>query len=246
MSNSEPLAAAFPIRDRLLNRTDHGHHLNSSTVTASSPLNTDFIRPGEEPPRRTRPTLRADLAPEGILEHNLVDEIRRGYVASPPLWPRRTESCSHGRRSHAHEPPNSSFASTVPAPFSHRFLHKCTSELRKLQTERLLRNESSTPHKRSGPISARVSDIRAVRKGVREHLTATRQRRKRNADAVLDAIMQMPCPSSDGPSPAESGSFCKNGSEPSQTPRNASCPCGSGQKHKRCCGKDAPAVLHAA
>ena len=27
-------------------------------------------------------------------------------------------------------------------------------------------------------------------------------------------------------------------------PRNAPCPCGSGQKYKRCCGKDAPAVLH--
>ncbi|MBL8173241.1 MAG: SEC-C domain-containing protein [Bryobacterales bacterium] len=29
-----------------------------------------------------------------------------------------------------------------------------------------------------------------------------------------------------------------------QTPRNASCPCGSGQKFKRCCGKDAPPVLN--
>ncbi|MBL8173257.1 MAG: SEC-C domain-containing protein [Bryobacterales bacterium] len=28
-----------------------------------------------------------------------------------------------------------------------------------------------------------------------------------------------------------------------QTPRNALCPCGSGNKFKRCCGKDAPPVL---
>jgi hypothetical protein len=28
-------------------------------------------------------------------------------------------------------------------------------------------------------------------------------------------------------------------------PRNAPCPCGSGQKHKRCCGTNAPAVLNA-
>ncbi len=27
------------------------------------------------------------------------------------------------------------------------------------------------------------------------------------------------------------------------TPRNGPCPCGSGQKHKRCCGKNAPAVV---
>jgi len=31
--------------------------------------------------------------------------------------------------------------------------------------------------------------------------------------------------------------------EASQTPRNALCPCGSGQKFKRCCGKTAPPVL---
>ena len=31
-----------------------------------------------------------------------------------------------------------------------------------------------------------------------------------------------------------------------QTPRNAPCPCGSGQKFKRCCGEGAPAVLCAA
>jgi AcrR family transcriptional regulator len=28
--------------------------------------------------------------------------------------------------------------------------------------------------------------------------------------------------------------------------RNSPCPCGSGQKYKRCCGKNAPALLHAA
>ena len=27
------------------------------------------------------------------------------------------------------------------------------------------------------------------------------------------------------------------------TPRNAPCPCGSGQKYKRCCGRDAPGVI---
>jgi SEC-C motif len=31
---------------------------------------------------------------------------------------------------------------------------------------------------------------------------------------------------------------------PSQTPRNAPCPCGSGIKFKRCCGIESPAMLH--
>ena len=35
-------------------------------------------------------------------------------------------------------------------------------------------------------------------------------------------------------------------SQPAGAARNAPCPCGSGQKHKRCCGRNAPAVLNAA
>jgi uncharacterized protein YecA (UPF0149 family) len=35
-------------------------------------------------------------------------------------------------------------------------------------------------------------------------------------------------------------------SAPVQTPRNAQCPCNSGQKYKRCCGRNAPAVRQAA
>ena len=38
----------------------------------------------------------------------------------------------------------------------------------------------------------------------------------------------------------------KSGAKPFGTPRNARCPCGSNQKHKRCCGKDAPPRLQAA
>jgi hypothetical protein len=35
-------------------------------------------------------------------------------------------------------------------------------------------------------------------------------------------------------------------SQQAGTPRNAPCPCGSGQKHKRCCGRNAPPLLKAA
>ena len=36
----------------------------------------------------------------------------------------------------------------------------------------------------------------------------------------------------------------KSAASPSGTPRNAKCTCGSNQKFKRCCGKDAPPRLH--
>jgi hypothetical protein len=45
------------------------------------------------------------------------------------------------------------------------------------------------------------------------------------------------------PAPAPASSFCE---KPNQTPRNATCPCGSGTKYKRCCGKNAPPVLNRA
>jgi hypothetical protein len=56
---------------------------------------------------------------------------------------------------------------------------------------------------------------------------------------------------SDLPSSAKAdGSFCKTTpsapAAPKLTPRNAQCPCNSGQKYKRCCGKDAPPVLNKA
>jgi len=44
------------------------------------------------------------------------------------------------------------------------------------------------------------------------------------------------------PQPVAQASACEN--NPRQTPRNAPCPCRSGEKYKRCCGKDAPPVLH--
>jgi uncharacterized protein YecA (UPF0149 family) len=55
-------------------------------------------------------------------------------------------------------------------------------------------------------------------------LTDTRQAVKTAAQALLAA---------------ENSSFCN----PPATPRNALCPCGSGAKYKRCCGKNAPSVL---
>lgn len=38
-------------------------------------------------------------------------------------------------------------------------------------------------------------------------------------------------------------SHSKTDESPAQTPRNAACPCGSGNKYKRCCGRNAPPVL---
>jgi hypothetical protein len=45
---------------------------------------------------------------------------------------------------------------------------------------------------------------------------------------------------------APDSSFCKSVPPQPRTPRNAPCPCKSGQKYKRCCGKQAPPMLNTA
>ena len=110
----------------------------------------DFIRPGEEDAyRELDESLRAELAPVGVLETNLANEIRRA------MW--RLARCGEVEQSFLAE---SLDPTAAPDPMRdqtqaklqqsvdrarnqyQRLLHKCTAELRKLQTERHLRNGS--------------------------------------------------------------------------------------------------------
>jgi hypothetical protein len=45
------------------------------------------------------------------------------------------------------------------------------------------------------------------------------------------------------PVPSKAEELCVS---PADIPRGAPCPCGSGQKYKRCCGRDAPGVINRA
>jgi len=221
-------------------RTEAGK-ANSSKNAITNGLFTaqDFIRPGEESLYSSLDeSLREDLAPAGMLENNLVDEIRRAiwrlrrcghieetFVKSETsnLDPMQDESTARQQlsvdRARAH---------------SHRLLHKCTAELRKLQTERQFRNE----YFKAGTdlSSLGLCDLRSIRKSIDEQETANWRNQKAEF-ATLFGTRSMP------PETATS-SFCKTDSEPVQTPRNANCPCKSGLKYKRCCGKNSPAVLN--
>jgi len=78
--------------------------------------------------------------------------------------------------------------------------------------------------------------------------------RKKNRDAETDfmsyvtpptptAARLMPVNRTDEPNPAPAAAPENVTDEPNFAPqitRNASCPCGSGEKYKRCCGKNAP------
>jgi hypothetical protein len=208
----------------------------------------DFIRPGEEPLyEQDRANLIDQLAPIGILECSFADEIHRA------LWRLRrcgeveaglVQTCTTATQTTdamqdetAARTQNSVDRARAQA---HRLLHKCTAELRKLQTERHFRNEY---FEAGSDLSALgICDFSQVKRNVDHQVAASLRQHK------LDEINEMAevfdtnrrhiaAVTRQTQSPTQS---------PTQTPRNAQCPCNSGQKYKRCCGKNAPAILHVA
>lgn len=122
-------------------------------------------------------------------------------------------------------------------------LRRSLAELRRLQTERQLRNE--TIPAQIEPATLGVSDSKQVSEGIianaRFHL-AVGKVEKIASENALDTLINSAL--IDTPLLGDWNGESKPETKGSQTPRNAQCPCGSGQKFKRCCGVEAPAVLH--
>lgn len=166
-----------------------------------------FIRPGEEEEyAETLTSLIAELAPQGIIEETFAaeivgatwrlrrcrmveDSLSEGATLDPMVddtLDKRQKSVDRARAQ------------------SHNILRRSLAELRKLQTERTLREQAE-------------------------------EWRKTDEEEI------------------EEDSFCKpveqapvRENNPQPTPRGAPCPCASGLKYKRCCGKDAPPALNEA
>jgi hypothetical protein len=90
-------------------------------------------------------------------------------------------------------------------------------------------------------------------KGWSDFHKALRRAQAVDADIMLKHALSRPAPLPSaqaatraavvrGPK-TELGSNVQPFAFPPQTPRNAPCPCGSGEKYKRCCGRNAPPVL---
>jgi hypothetical protein len=130
---------------------------------------------------------------------------------------------------------------------AHNILHRSLSNLRRLQTERTIRDEIF--HGSDAPDRDLVNyrDVtRALSEFDRSRLLAKKMDGLDSMAAILNHGLS---PSHDLPS-APLASICKAPAAiietPPATPRNAPCPCGSGAKHKRCCGKNAAPILHRA
>jgi SEC-C motif len=132
---------------------------------------------------------------------------------------------------------------------SHRNLHRATAELRRLQTERQVRVECLPKDFETNHLGglASIKDLEPI---LALDLRRKLLKHKLEGTDTLEAIMRLTNPPVP-PAPAESVSEAppptkRTQSAPTQIARSQPCPCGSGTKYKRCCGRNAPAVLNSA
>ena len=229
-----------------------GRATSSKNATKSGLFsNSDFILPGQEPLyTELSDSLRADLAPRGQLENHLVDEIRRA------MWRMRrcgeveaamAITCSETLTDAMQNEATAQLQHSVDRARSqcHRLFQRCTAELRKLQTERQIRNETTEAGTDFSHLG--ICDMRSVYRAIDEYAVAEQRQDKMDGrvasalfNAELNRAVAIPMDA------LNLNPFKKPATKQTQTARNARCTCGSGQKYKRCCGKDAPALLHAA
>ncbi len=190
----------------------------------------DFIRAGEEEEyAQTLIQLMDELTPEGTIEQTFATEIMGA------TW--RLRRCRLVEEA---------FSSIDDLDFdpimdertekqqksvdraraqSHLILRRSIAELRKLQSGRTIQEQvaPSTPAPSAG-----VPNMDALM-ALADHQLAHRFR-----ESGLSSFCNPAAPAAPAPL------------RPTQIPRNGQCPCGSGNKYKRCCGKNAPPVLNRA
>jgi hypothetical protein len=196
----------------------------------------DFIRPGEEDIYATFcDAYEIDLAPEGAIEHTLAAEIIHA------AWRlRRCSAIETEADEQALEKNQQSIERARAA--AHRAFHRSIGELRRLQTERHVR------------IKVAGDDAEILGLASCREIAAAGQRTPAADEEILRQWLRLPPRRSEItkqsqslPEPSTTDFAKQSQSAPAQAPliaRGASCPCGSGIKYKRCCGKDAPPVLH--
>ncbi len=118
-----------------------------------------------------------------------------------------------------------------------------TMELRRLQTDRHLNNRWNL----ALPAPASARDVLRFEKAnpIRPAADSSKSEIRKNEpipDTVQTAESRLHA-QIEAEERRELAEFAKR---TKQIPRNAPCPCKSGEKYKRCCGKDAPPVLYQA
>ena len=224
--------------------TDQGKSRSSRNSLASGLFSrADFVLEHERPEYEFFcDAHQTELAPEGIIEQTLVAEIIHA------AWTLRRCRVIRGKMN-PHRDHDGTMATIDASVYraratAERAFHRCCAELRKAQTERHLR--AKLPADAGDPAALGLASCREVDAFLKEKPAA--------ASAAANLLRQVLAPppnaerSQSEPAPEETEiSVAKRSqSEPAaevQIPRGAPCPCGSGEKFKRCCGRTAPPVL---
>lgn len=222
-------------------RNHKPHRQNTVESLYFAPGN--FVRPGEEPVWKTfNASFWDSLAPTGPVEAFLVTELVRAAwrirrcnnieaglidsLSNPALDPMLDSATSDTQNT----------LDRARSQAERGFQHSL-AELRRVQTERQFRNESfpaGTDLSTFGSASFKqiIPALRAP--GTSKRATDELEKIQRQIESQAAIAKQ--------PKPPAAEHATQPITEPA-TPRNAPCPCGSGEKHKRCCGKNAPPVL---
>ncbi len=219
-------------------RTEAGKAISSRNSTKHGLFTQrDFILEGEEEEyAQSFTALMAEIAPDGIIEQTFATEIMGA------TWRLRRCGILEFELARSTEPEPEAQAAIQKSidrarAQSHNILRRSLAELRKLQTERHTR----ILHFPQGeiPTGLGITDTRQAVQSAAQSILADR--------SICKPPESAPSTGSSFCKPANSApaasSFCK---PPAATPRNAPCPCGSGAKYKRCCGRNAPPVLNTA
>jgi hypothetical protein len=159
----------------------------------------DFIRPDEQDTyTEFAQYLQESLAPVGPLELNLVDEIRRAMWRLRRCGQIEENFVSLDAGSTQQDPMQEESTARLQLSvdrarsLAHRLLHKCTAELRKLQTERQYRNDyygEGTDISHLG-----LCDLNTVQKKVDKQRVAEFRRQKLADDDAINAMLAAPYP----------------------------------------------------
>ena len=204
-------------------RTEEGKaRASRNAVTFGIYSAADFVRPDETHTYQLFcQHFKKDLRPEGALEQTLAAEIIHA------AWRLRRCATAESEMDSSAEDPiltHSQASIDRARAEAQRQLLRAANELRRLQTERQIRAECLPS----------AGDIHAIG-GLANMKDVKFFRQKIAAPAAFP--------------PAESARQNEPNPKPPksvQTPRNAPCPCNSGEKYKRCCGRNAPPVLQQA
>jgi hypothetical protein len=193
----------------------------------------NFVEAGEETEYTTFvETLRNQLEPEGPIEETFAIEV----VAA--AWRLRRCGIIESNLLECEDPDATQTAIDRARNQAHRLFVKGTAELRRLQTERQLRFELIPKSENAALISFR-DIIRDLATHNNTQLVKRRLEGIESIEKVLDQATAPPDPnwvcSVNPPGHAASAALAIG--------RNAQCPCKSGEKYKRCCGRHAPPVL---